>query len=207
MKQELEEAGLAINVVAINAINAEDTQGLLTSRCSFDLLQDTTKVNAWSLLGGVKDDMFIYRQGGRLAPGGYLEAFGELVTNLSTPEGYANVLGAIKKAAALGASTSCDAEEGGLQLIGNANADSRLDLTDAVALLGRLFLGLQDPLPCQGDDLGSSANLELHDVSGDGKVDLGDAVYLLNYLFVGGPIPVSGGECRRIAGCPENCST
>jgi len=205
MKDELSSAGIEVNVVAINVIGAEDSQGLLTSRCSFELLQDTSDVNAWSLMGGGKDDIFVYRSGGRLAPGGFLPAFGEVDTNLSTPEGYANVLSAIKNAVELGPSAPCKEEKAGFQRAGDANQDSRLDITDAVVLLGRLFLGLADPLPCEGGEITSPANTVLHDSSGDGKVDLADAVYVLNYLFAGGPAPPGGVECVPIAGCPERC--
>lgn len=206
MKSDFMIAGLEVDIVAINVIAAETSQSELSSRCTFDLLQDTNAVHAWQLMGGSKDDIFIYRANGRLAPGGYLPAFGKVDTNLSTETGYQNVLKAIKEAAALGPAKTCDENPPtGFQRIGNANQDDRLDLADAVLLLGRLFLGVSEPLPCEGEGIEGKGNIKLHDSSGDGKVNLSDAVYLLNYLFAGGPPIPGAGHCRPLEGCPDRC--
>jgi hypothetical protein len=206
MRTELAEGGREVNVVAINVSGAEDTQGALTSRSGFDLLQDTTSVNAWQLLGGAKDDIFIYRQGGALSPGGYLPSFGEVDTNLSTGEGYRSVFDAIVKAHDLGPGRQCgEGPAAGSQRQGNVNQDSRLDLTDAVVLLGHLFQGAPDALPCEGGRITDEGNLRLLDVNGDLKVDLSDPVYFLKFLFGGGPLPAAGTECVPIAGCPDAC--
>jgi hypothetical protein len=61
-------------------------------------------------------------------------------------------------------------------LRGDANEDSRVDLSDPVFLLNYLFLGGPE-LEC----------LRSGDVNEDGNVDLSDPVYILNYLFLGGP--------------------
>lgn len=95
--------------------------------------------------------------------------------------------------------------EGGRQLPADWNQDGRRNVTDAVRLLLRLFAGLDAPLPCDGGDLRTGANLAVHDVSGDGKVDLGDAVHLIQYLFRAGPAPALGAKCTRVAGCPDVC--
>jgi len=62
---------------------------------------------------------------------------------------------------------------------GDANADGRIDVSDAVALLVHLFLGR--PLACE----------KAGDSNDSGTLDIADAVYLLSYLFAGGPPPVS----------------
>lgn len=79
--------------VGINASNAVAEGVQLVARCSFPLLQDIDTVDAWGLHGGHKDDFLIYRADGTLAD--YLPTGGERSTNLSTPEGYANVKNAI----------------------------------------------------------------------------------------------------------------
>ncbi len=61
---------------------------------------------------------------------------------------------------------------------GDANADGRVDVGDAIHLLNYLFKGGPDP------SSGYAA-----DTSSDGVVDLGDVVHLLNYLFKGGSAP------------------
>jgi hypothetical protein len=76
-------------VVAINVTTGVETQSLLADTCSFPLLQDTTETNAWSLLNGGKDDMYIYDAAGKLLI--HLPAQGDVETNLSTPQGFANV--------------------------------------------------------------------------------------------------------------------
>ena len=61
---------------------------------------------------------------------------------------------------------------------GDADSSGQIRLTDAVAILIRLFLG-GEPFDC--DDAA--------DVNDSGTVDITDAVYLLNHLFAGGPEP------------------
>lgn len=62
---------------------------------------------------------------------------------------------------------------------GDTNGDGRLDLSDAVAALGFLFLGSPQKLPCD-----SAA-----DADDSGKLAITDAIYLLSYLFTGGTAP------------------
>ncbi len=99
------------------------------------------------------------------------------------------------------------AQSGGLQRPGDANQDGGLDLSDAVWLLGHLFLGEHRSLPCEGRSAGNPGpgELTLLDGNGDGRLDLSDAIHILAYLFVGGEPPVLGAECVAIAGCPDRC--
>jgi hypothetical protein len=65
---------------------------------------------------------------------------------------------------------------------GDADANSRLELTDPVRLLGYAFLG--DPKPeC----------LDAADVDDSGETDISDAIYSLSYQFLGGPPPLPPG--------------
>jgi thiol-disulfide isomerase/thioredoxin len=91
LQLELALEGYDVQMVTINgttANNADDQQELI-DRCSFPLFQDVDEVGAWDLHGGGKDDLFIYAADGTLAQA--LPVEGELDTNLSTDEGYANV--------------------------------------------------------------------------------------------------------------------
>lgn len=58
---------------------------------------------------------------------------------------------------------------------GDANSDGGVHISDAVAVLGYLFVGGDRPT-C----------LNAADINGDGRVDVSDPIYLLLYLFVGG---------------------
>ena len=66
-----------------------DYQDKLTAECSFPLLQDTEEAGAWEVMNGSKDDFYIYRADGTLAI--FLPTKGEVETNLSLPDGYANL--------------------------------------------------------------------------------------------------------------------
>ena len=61
---------------------------------------------------------------------------------------------------------------------GDCNDDHATDLTDAVFLLGHLFLGSREP-----------GCISACDANDDGKADLSDAVAILTYLFLGGAAP------------------
>ncbi|MEC9350438.1 MAG: PKD domain-containing protein, partial [Planctomycetota bacterium] len=94
---------------------------------------------------------------------------------------------------------------GGGQLPGDCNQDRRLDISDAVCLLGHLFLGSPQALPCADGEVTDAANRELMNLNGDRSVDLTDAIHVLRYLFQGGPGPVGGTSCLPIVGCPDTC--
>ena len=68
---------------------------------------------------------------------------------------------------------------------GDANVDGILDLSDAVAILGFLFL--TEPLGC----------LDAADADDSGDLNVADAIVSLGYVFAGGaPFPTPGpGEC------------
>jgi hypothetical protein len=83
---------------------------------------------------------------------------------------------------------------------GDCNQDGTLDLSDVVCLLGHLFQGNPEELPCAT----TAANLALMDCNQDGGTDLSDAIYKLAFLFQGGPPPDQGDDCTEVAGCPQN---
>lgn len=61
---------------------------------------------------------------------------------------------------------------------GDFNRDEQLDISDPVAVLGYLFVGLS---PTRCPDAG--------DANDDGRLDVTDAIYSLGHLFGGGPPP------------------
>jgi hypothetical protein len=67
---------------------------------------------------------------------------------------------------------------------GDANADGVFDLTDAIAVLGYLFIGSEEP-PC----------LDAADIDDGESLDISDAIRLLGWLFLGGGPPAPPGEC------------
>ena len=93
MRIELEDFGRSVQFVTVNKDDAAPWQEDLASRCSFPLVQDLPEVGAWDLMDGNKDDIYIYDREGNLAV--YLPFHGAIETNLSTEEGYRNLLAAI----------------------------------------------------------------------------------------------------------------
>ena len=61
---------------------------------------------------------------------------------------------------------------------GNVDNNATADMTDAIRILGFLFLGSATP-----------SCLDAADTNDSGKVDLSDAAYLLAFLFGGGKAP------------------
>ena len=67
----------------------------------------------------------------------------------------------------------------GLFVRGDANRDGGVNVADAIAVLGFLFIMGTPPLSCP--DAG--------DANDSGGVDVADAIYLLTFLFSNGPVP------------------
>jgi hypothetical protein len=93
MRLELASEGHDVQFVAVNSASAAsaDDQASLTDRCSFATLQNLDEVGAWTLMGGSKDDFYVYGADGKLFE--YLPIGGEGPDSivLSTDEGYAHV--------------------------------------------------------------------------------------------------------------------
>ncbi|MBN1443613.1 MAG: hypothetical protein JXA90_12960 [Planctomycetes bacterium] len=71
-------------------------------------------------------------------------------------------------------------------LRGDCNQDRATDLSDAVSLLGCLYLG--DTVRC----------LDACDADDTGRLELTDAVYVLSHLYLGGPaLPAPSSACGR----------
>jgi hypothetical protein len=85
----------------------------------------------------------------------------------------------------------------GLFKRGDTNNDGKVDISDAVYMLGHLFLGGPRWVCEEGSD-----------VNGDTKSDISDPVYALGFLFLGGPAPKSPfPDCGQDPGgatCPES---
>jgi hypothetical protein len=63
---------------------------------------------------------------------------------------------------------------------GNCDGDPSLNITDAISVLGFLFLGSAEP-----------ACLEGCNTNDDGEVNITDGISILNFLFTGGPAPAA----------------
>ncbi|MBI4582677.1 MAG: PD40 domain-containing protein, partial [Planctomycetes bacterium] len=96
---------------------------------------------------------------------------------------------------------------------GDCNGDGALDVSDAVCILGVLFIGEPKGFPCGDGASSHPGNVALLDwpppdgQASDGQVDVTDVVNLLTYLFIGGsahPLAVRGKETTEpvpIPGC------
>lgn len=77
---------------------------------------------------------------------------------------------------------------------GNANGDERVDISDPIWTLSRLFFRAEE-IPCP----------DAVDFNGDARIDISDSVYLFNYIFIGGlppPAPFPGCVGPAISGLP-----
>ncbi len=79
----------------------------------------------------------------------------------------------------------------GMFVRGDANADGRVDIGDAISVLGYLFGAVGDP-----SKTNVAQCLDAADANDDGKTDIADAIKILGHLFGGqGPLPEPFGEC------------
>ena len=94
---------------------------------------------------------------------------------------------------------------GGRQVPGDCNQDGKVDLSDGVCLLGFLFVGDRERLPCGDGTTDHAANKLLMDWNHSEGIDLSDAVALLGWLFQGADPHFLGEECQPMIGCPDAC--
>jgi autotransporter-associated beta strand protein len=90
----------------------------------------------------------------------------------------------------------------GGQVPGDCTQDGAVGVEDAICLLGFLFNGAPDRLPCGDGSWSDPANTALEDWNGSGRIDIADAVALLFRLYHGGPPHILGEERQIIPGCP-----
>jgi Peptidase family M1 domain/Peptidase M1 N-terminal domain/Putative Ig domain/Dockerin type I domain len=67
-------------------------------------------------------------------------------------------------------------------LVGDANNDGLVNVSDAVWIINYVFVGGDPPQPI----------MEIGDANCDGDVDVSDSVWIINYVFLGGAYP---GDC------------
>lgn len=87
-----------------------------------------------------------------------------------------------------------DSEGSGPFIRGDCNADSQRDISDALCILGWLFLGTAEPTCVDAADANDSGGF-LPDVS--------DAVYLLGWLFLGSSPPAPPGPACSLDPTPD----
>jgi len=94
---------------------------------------------------------------------------------------------------------------GGGQIPGDFNQDGKINIADVVGVLGYLFGGKVDTLPCEGGAGHGEGNLIVLDFNGDGRLDISDAVACLRFLFANGRAHARGAACVSVPGCPDAC--
>lgn len=78
-------------------------------------------------------------------------------------------------------------------LRGDASSDGLLDISDALAILGALFLGRSGPT-C----------LDAADANDDGSVEISDALGIIFHLFLDGPALPPPGACNELDPTPDD---
>ena len=99
-------------------------------------------------------------------------------------------------------SVSCNA--GGFQLPGDCNQDGTYDISDPVCLLGFLFLGNPQELPCGSGGANDASNEALYRWHSE-TIELSSAVQGLQFLFFGGTPNPMGQGCVQVSECPDAC--
>jgi hypothetical protein len=102
-------------------------------------------------------------------------------------------------------SVSVSCEAGGFQLPGDCNQDGSLDISDPVCLLGFLFLGNPETLPCGSGGANDPSNESLFRWSSE-RIELSSAVQGLQFLFFGGAPNPMGQGCVQVSECPDACA-
>ncbi len=95
--------------------------------------------------------------------------------------------------------------EGGPQRPGDCNQDGAVNISDAICVLGFLFLGAPSELPCGDGEVTDESNPRLLDWNGDGRLDTSDPVGQLAWLFLAGSGHALGAHCLTIPACPDAC--
>ncbi len=90
---ELEVAGHDVVFATINITTGLESQAEILKHCSFPQFQDTDELGLWELMGGGKDDFYVFDREGKLHT--YFRYYGAISTNLSEQEGYDNVKNAM----------------------------------------------------------------------------------------------------------------
>jgi hypothetical protein len=67
----------------------------------------------------------------------------------------------------------------GRQRPGDCNQDGQTDISDAICILGHLFIGSPRTVPCDGGTVQDAGNFALLNFNGSGGIDISDAVALL----------------------------
>ena len=98
----------------------------------------------------------------------------------------------------------------GTQRIARITLEAEIPSSDAVAMLGVLFLGSAKGFPCGDGGPQDPGNISLLDWQPDGVVDISDAVAMLTFQFLGGRPHALASEvdaegCIRIVGCTDLC--
>jgi len=202
----LEPGGFALVVENVNALEARYGPGLpIAGEYSGDLSNGGEEIR---LEGSFGETILDFAYDDAWAPSTDGEGRSLVIRDASAPPSAWGEEASWRESARLGGSPGRDddSQAAAFQIPSDTNQDGRLDLSDAVSLLGHLFLGAPAVLACGDGSLADPGNHALLNANGDPKVDLADVIYVLAYLYLGGAPPILGSQCREIAGCPAACS-
>jgi hypothetical protein len=93
------------------------------------------------------------------------------------------------------------------RVAGDCDQDGSISITDGICILGHLFFGRPERLPCGSGRRDDPGNIALLDAGGSGRIEISDAVWIFNYLFRGGRPHVRGADCVPIPGCEDACDS
>ena len=96
MRTALLAEGLQVEVAIVNMTGYLPSISKLNEKGTFPVFQDSVEAGVWLLHGGTKDDMVVYDASGKLRI--FFDYGGPIESNLSTPEGYQNVMDGWKAA-------------------------------------------------------------------------------------------------------------
>jgi hypothetical protein len=100
-------------------------------------------------------------------------------------------------------SVSCG--RGGQSKPGDCNRDGSFNIADGICVLGFLFDGIPETLPCGDGSPRDAANVSMLDFDGGGAINITDAVAMFLFLFVAGPPHPLGQACQPVVGCEDRC--
>jgi hypothetical protein len=198
----LEPGGFALVVENVNALEARYGPGLpIAGEYSGDLSNGGEEIR---LEGSFGETILDFAYDDAWAPSTDGEGRSLVIRDASAPPSAWGEEASWRESARLGGSPGRDddSQAAAFQIPSDTNQDGRLDLSDAVSLLGHLFLGAPAVLACGDGSLADPGNHALLNANGDPKVDLADVIYVLAYLYLGGARRFSEANAGRWQAVP-----
>ena len=184
-----------------------DTTGMSISGEYSAILSDTGE--SVSLRGSLGVEVFDFQYSDAWYPETDGRGQSLVLVDLTTPPGQygeaSSWRASLESGGSPGAEDPTEFSAGG-QIPGDSNQDGRLNISDALHLVGLVF-EVPNGFPCEDGHALDTANLLVFDINGDSRIDGSDVVYALLYLFVDGQPPLQGVECIDARDCPNVCGS